>query len=61
MRNFFFFGKFVGRELRESSVAAVYFLRLRAVALALRGPPAIRERDIGGGHRSCEKIEETQL
>jgi len=43
------------------TVAAVYFFGLRAIALALRGPPAIRERDIVGGHRSWEKIEETQL
>jgi len=39
------------------TVAAVYFLRLRATALALRGPPAISQaaRTVGG-HRSCEKM-----
>ncbi|PYS47915.1 MAG: hypothetical protein DMG13_26685 [Acidobacteria bacterium] len=39
----------------KSTVAAVYFLRLRAVALALRGLPAIRERDIVGGHRPPQR------
>jgi len=29
--------------LARASLAAVYFLRLRAIALALRGPPAISQ------------------
>src|SRR5207249_8468247 len=34
-----------------SSVAAVYYLRLRAIALALRGPPTVSlEFDIAGRH-----------
>src|SRR5437879_6128424 len=38
------------------TVAAVYLLRLRAIALALRGPPAISKPQAVGGHRSCERI-----
>src|SRR5207249_10549824 len=39
------------RGSSEFTVAAIYWLRLRAIALALRGPPRIWKLDIVGGHR----------
>src|SRR5436309_7146293 len=38
-------------QFEDPTVAAVYFLRLRAIALALRGPSEMARSRIAGGHR----------
>jgi len=48
----------VAGQVGECIVTAVYFLRLRAAALALRRPPVFRDFRKNGAHSRCEWIGE---